>query len=604
MIGRPACPLAPVAALLAALAVAPAAEAGKKDDGMAPSVIAIPPLRLPQAKIDRVDVSAWPKVTILATVLDGRGAPVEIKGLARLDVLDGTKKAPTASKNNPAWVSFEAGQALHRRKDAKLAPRAEAGIGLGAIVVVQGYKDTVDATVQQQIREAAAAAFKPLGKGDRANVVWYNDRITTTTGVRNLDTRLVDVENADVLGKCAAARREARALVAPTLGPPPGKDAPAPPPGTDLCGLQADASKLTALVARAEFEGAFPRLFNLGERPFWDTRRYCASPPGKLKGFEPFGTPKFAEEVREQEDRILRGTATDYRTSAIDTALSIAIRDGRPGEETAIVVLSDGRDGWVADLKTCADHPPPPCKAFDATVEPALSKLASIKGDKAQAAERYRLAVDLRACVEREQFLTKRVAETQKHFHDRARQWIGLARAANVRFHAVGLRRDGVVTNPFELERLRLLAEKTGGTYREVGHAAPAIPAVNRTMAEAAGQLAITFTHPNDERDAIEEAGPTVSYKLAVALDRKLEREDNPGTQLTTEPLASALPVQPGIGVQLREVGWGLLVRIQLAIGYDAYVVVGWVLAVGALLLALLITIKLVRRLLRPKAAG
>lgn len=554
----------------------------------------VPQVALPQVRVDKLDVSAWPKVRILASVLDGRGAPVELKHLVKLDVLDGTKKASTASKTNPALVSFEKGVALANRKDAKLAPRAEAGVGLDVVLVVQGYASTVEPLMQQRIRDAVAAAFKPLGKGDRVNLVWYNDRVYQATGLRNLDSRLIDVESKDFRAKCLAARREARSGGPITLGPPAGKETPAPEPGTDLCGLQGDPGKVASLAKNQPFAGAFPRPFNLGP-PFWDLGRYCSTPGGALDGFGTFTKDEYERNKQEREDAKLKGLPVDFESSAVDRALELMLRDAKEGTHKAIVLLSDGRDGWVWDLSTCADHPPPPCNSFDPSATANVDRLAAMS-DRQQMSERHRLAVELRRCLEREQVLTKRVALMQTIFHDKAQQWIGMARAAGVRIYAVGIRRAGVVTSPHDLDRLRLLAEKTGGTYREVGDNQPAIGAVARTMTEVTGQLVIEFTHqaPDDVADSF-------AVRLSATLDAKLDNPDNPGTQMASDPLVAMLPANPPLLTQLKEVAWGLLVRIQMLMGYDVYVIVGWVMAVGATLLALLLIWVLVRKLLRGK---
>lgn len=566
--------------------------AGKKDDGMVKSVIAVPPLALPQVKIDRVDVSNWPKVRILATVLDGRGAPVEGKGIVKLDVLDGTKKATTASKLNPALVSFEKGQPLHRRKDAKMGARGDVGIGLGAVVVVQGYASTIEPLMQQRIREAAEEAFKPLAKGDRANLIWYNDRVYQATGVRNLDSRLVDVESQEVRKKCGDARREARAGGPITLGPAPGKDTPAVAPGTDLCGLLADPSKPAEFAKNQAFAGAFPRLFNLGP-PFWDISRYCGTPGGALDGFGTFAKDEYAKNKQEREDLLLKGAPTDFQISAVDAALNLLAKDGKTSEHLAVVLISDGRDGWAWDLSTCAEHPPAPCNILDPESIVNVGRIAKLS-DAKQMVERHRLQSEMRRCIDKEQVLTRRVALMQKLFHDKAQQWIGVARAAGIRFYAVGLRRTGTVTNPYDLERLRLLAEKTGGTYREVGDGVPAVLAVKRTMAEVAGQVAVEFTH--QEPGEVEDAGPSLALRLSVTLDSKLERSENPGTQFSSEPTLVPLPKQLSLWQQLKDVAWWLLVRIQELVGYEIYVIMGWVLAIGAMLLALLITWKLLKK--------
>ena len=592
-------------ATLCGLGVVPASAPAKPPEQLVQSAIAIAPVALPQARIDHLDLSAWPKVRALLTVLDGRGAPVEIKGLVKLDVLDGTKKASTASKNNPAIVAFEKGVALGNRKDAKLMPRPEAKIGLGAVVVAQGYKVTVEPVEQQRIREGLAAIFKGLGKGDRANVVWYDDRLHIATGIRDMNTRLVDVEGSDVRKKCGDARREARSGGPITLGPPASKDAPAPPPGTDLCGLQADPAKVAEMVKSdtgAAFNGAFPRLFALGP-PFYDLGRYCATPSGALGGFAGFDKREYEPAKQQREDAESRGEPLDFVTSAIDVGLGMLVKDGRPGEQLALIVMSDGRDGWVHDLATCAEHPPKPCDVYDASADVNASRFAAMKNDNQRNAERYRLATELKRCVEKNNVLNDRVARWQKAFHDKAQQWIGLARAANIRIFALGVRRPGVTTNPYDLERLRLLAERTGGTYREVPAGVGPAELAKRTMAEVGGQVGLEFTH--QDPDAVADAGDSFSIKVAIKLDPKLEHAINSGTDLTTVAVTLPLPKSLSLWQQLKDVAWSLLVRVQALMGYEVYVIFGYVLAVGALLLGLLVLYRIGKKVFSraPKAA-
>ncbi len=567
----------------------------------APAAVAapsqLPAVSLPQVRIDSMDLSGWPHVKLLATVLDGRGAPVELKHLLRLDILDGSKKASVASKQNPALVSFEKGVALDRRKDAKLGPRAEAGVGLDLVLVVQGYASTVEPLMQQRIRDAVAAAFKPLGKGDRVNLVWYGDRVYQATGLKNFDTRLVDVEKREVLDKCKEALLQAHSGGPITLGPAATKDNPAPEPGTDLCGLQGDAGKLAALAKNAPFEGAFPRLFNLGP-PFYELTRYCGTPGGALSGFGNFTKEEYSHAKQEREDAALRGEPVDFDTSAIDQALQVLIRDGKPANRKAIVVLSDGRDGWVWDYTTCAEHPPAPCNAYDPAGSANTGRLAAMT-DRQQLVERHRLQTEMRACMERDQLLTRRVGLMQKLFHDKAAQWIGLARAADIHFYAVGIHRTGLPTSPFDLDRLHLLAARTGGTYREVDDNMPAIAAVGRTMSEVTGQLAIEFTH-----QAPDDVPEKFSARLSVRLDPKVEATENPGTQLASEPLTLALPLHKSILHQLIDVGWSLLVKIQMLVGYEVYVILGWIVTIGAILLSLLVIVLLAKKLFGRKPAA
>jgi hypothetical protein len=246
-------------------------------------------------------------------------------------------------------------------------------------------------------------------------------------------------------------------------------------------------------------------------------------------------------------------------------------------------------------LPTCTDHPPPPCNAFDLTSPANAARLAAM-GEREQLRERHQLATSLRACVEKNQVLTQRVALMQKLFHDKAAQWIGLCRAQGIRIYAVGFRRSGVPTSPFDLERLRLLAEKTGGTYREVDDQQAAIVAVNRTMTEVTGALSVTFTHQHPD-----EVEGQFAARLAVRLDPKLDHPDNPGTQLASDAVTAALPQLPPLGQRFGGWVWSRLVQVQLWLGYETYVIVGWVLGTLAALLLLWLTVRLVRKLVgRP----
>lgn len=520
-------------------------------------VFAENPTEFPQARVDAIDASQWPHLRVLATVLDAAGRPVQPKALKKLAVVD--PKKPSA----PPLVVYRQGKPDEAHKDAKLQTRDKAGVPLAAMFVVAGYQQEALrlGSLGQRLKEALAAGWKQLGKGDRVNAIWYGDRLYRMHALPGHLSALDDVEIRQKA--CQDALNQARSGLALETGQPEDKDHPPPPPGTWLCGLQEDVKTVGGLLKSATFKGYFPRLFALGP-PFYEVSRYCAPPPEDLEVFGPFTAANAASRKNAREMAADKGEPAEFVTSAFDEALTTLLLDAKPplagqqlGEEQVIVLVSDGRDGYFRELELCEAHPPKKCLGLE---------------DKEK----------LKKCIA--EFLDQRVAAAQVEFRQRAVHWLGLLRAAGIRVFAVGL---GAIGRDFELDRLRLLAERSGGTWRLAADEDAIGPAVLTTMAELSGQLVLDFEQ-NMEDGA--ERPQQVQVALDVELDPALARvkvqaptaEDSENTELHPKcrslPRVAPVPPLPTWQERAQTFVRQRLVALQEFLGYRTYVVLGWVL--------------------------
>jgi hypothetical protein len=511
---------------------------------------AVAPIVLPQARIDAVDISGWPKVRVLATILDRRGQPVEVKAINSLIVQDAT------SRLAEPHAKFKNGQPLDGRKDAKIWPASKAGVAHAAAIVVVGHQHHAlrSGSLGRRLKESVGTLLKRFGKTDRGQIFFYADRVKAWWGLKNRNNRLSDVEQTR--SACADARADALSGGEITSY---GTET-QPPPGTDLCGLRGDAKDAEKVLESEAFSGFFPRLFNLG-LPFFHPKRYpCKLPKETLDQYGQLKAEDWERENRERDAMKLAGQALDYETSALDMALRVLLRDGRPNEHKTLVLLSDGKDGYLFADDMCRQKAPPKCADLDK-------------------AARDRCVSEL---------LDSATKQEQVDFARHAAHWIGVARAAGIRIFAVGI---GSLGERWELDRLRVLAERTGGTYREAAEESDLAGAVNKMGAELFDQVVIDFEHQLPA-----EAGD----KLELRLDLELEPTMVAGeTKLVTGRFELPLPEPKTWRQVARDQVQDILAQAQDALGYRVYVWVGVALLVVVALVLLLITFFVVRGFIR-----
>ena len=518
----------------------------------APSSLALaaPPIRLPQARINHIDLSEFPQIRVFATILDRGGRPVQVKAIKSLKVSDGKLRS------RKPYIEFGMGQPLDDRKDGKMLPADKAGVINSSVVVVAGYQHESlrRGSLGRRLKEAVGELFKGFAKTDRVNVIWYGDRLYTFVAMKGRRGELSDIEESRK--RCRDARIKALSGAAITGS---GAEEP-PPPGTDLCGLSNENKTIGQLLSDKAFFGYFPRLFNLG-LPFYSDKRYCKPPRESLNKYGQI-TPKNARiKYEERETMRQKGEPLDFETSAVDEALQTILREARAGENKSIILISDGVDGYFKDLDQCRDKPPARCR------------------NKTNRKKRERCVRD---------FLNKRLIAQQSAFRSRAVHWVGAARAAGIRIFSVGLATLG---KPYELERLRLLAERTGGTYRKADSEGQLGAKLAAVRDEVLGQLVIDFTH--QEPDEVEEV---VNLKLEVRLDETMVRGR---TQLKSKGFRVDMPKDRSFIQSTRESIDESLSGVQEALGYQNYVIVGIALLVIGGLLLLIITLVVMSKMFR-----
>lgn len=327
-----------------------------------------------------------------------------------------------------------------------------------------------------------------------------------------------------------------------------------------MCGLRGDAKDAEKVLAQEAFSGFFPRLFNLG-LPFFHPKRYpCKLPRETLDQYGQLKQEDWERENRERETMKFAGKALDFETSTMDEAIRILLRDARPGEQKELILLSDGKDGYLYADELCRQQAPAKC-----------AELGKKESER---------------CVSA--MLDASNKQEQADFARHAAHWIGVARAADIRIFAVGIASLG---ERWELDRLRLLAERTGGTYRQAEEEKDIAGAVAAMGAEVFDQIVIDFVHQNPE-----EAGS----KLAVRLEFDLEPTMVAGeTNLRSEPFEVSLPEIQGWKTKAREAIQDVLAQAQDTLGYRVYVWVGIAILVLFSFLFLLITFFVLRAIFR-----
>lgn len=513
-------------------------------------VAEIPPVSLPQLRIDRVDTSEFPKIRVLASILDKLGRPVEVKAIQKLKVTDGTQRSADP------FAEFENGVPLGDREDAVMWPADKAKVKHSAVVIVAGHQHEAlrNGSLGQRLKEALQGLFKGFGKTDRVNVIFYGDRLYSFIQLKGKTSDLTDIEF--LRKKCGSARDEALANGPVTLGDA-AKDFES---GTDLCGLTGDTKTILKRVQQRAYEGFFPRLFNLGT-PFYNPKRYCSPPKQSLKIWGEFTPQNSDRQLGRWEAQKEKGEPVDWVTSAFDEAMRLMLRDGRPDEERSIILVSDGVDGYFRELDLCRANPPPPCNVMKSRA----------KRDQ---------------CIK--DVIKDKVIKRQGQFRQKAVHWIGTARAAGIRVFGVGL---GMLGESYELERIRLLSERTGGTYREAQTEGQLGGRVQQTSTEIMSQLVVDFVHQQPK-----EVGEELTFKLAVKLDKTMVAGR---TSLTSRPYKAAIPARKSFVAQAKDMGIDLLVSMQEALGYKWYVIVGIAIIVIFSLLFLLISFFILRGIFR-----
>lgn len=411
-----------------------------------------------QMKINRVDTSHAPELRLHVSLLTlGEGSilqPINDPNMIKELII---YQAEGEDQNRPEeLVTLKDGKGPEideelpedeRPPGALMMNMEDAGVPLDVVVVGAGHAGYQDVEqLESNHREAVKVVLSRLGDA-AANVILYGPMLYTYRSFSGLKKQLSRYDEG--LRECETRRLKYRlemARFAADDEADPSKK-PQPPP----CGLHlGKGGDIKQGVDKIRFRGKHGRLFGLSR----DGMNECGD----------IGYTTTA--IRHADLDVLEQRTMD--AGAFEEALRMLLQYGRPGSRKAIVIIGDGRDGYLYDDRDC--------RRLFTTEDKFCGKAAKgLRGNKARA--------KIQECVQEQ--LDRRAKVIQDRFRMRAGNWIALCRAAGIRVFGLAYaatRDDGsALSHEYERDRIELLSYKTGGTYREVfnprdaGNAARAI---------------------------------------------------------------------------------------------------------------------------------
>ena len=432
----------------------------------------------PQAKINWIDVSEAPIVKIYVSFLDRRLRPVPLKEVRTIEVNRHEDEGGRGEK-----VKSFVDMLPEDGGDGEVILFSKAGDARDYVLVAAGHQDPEmrDGDLGTNQRESLGIFFKKITSG-RLNLIWYSDRLLTYVDRSGKQGDLSDL--ADSLDFCREKALESYEYwgMAPP-DPEEGEEA-----AGDPCGLLEDFGKLEKILKDEPYRGFFPRLLGI------ESIEGCIKPRHERIGK---GGPEGG------------GGGEEVYGGAIDEAFRMLLQKGSIQKPKYLIVLSDGKDGYLDDAEDCRLK-----YLYDAKKD--LEKLRDSCREQTRGSRAFRDCLrdsdyakksrQVKAKAEGE--LLKRAVAMQQRFRDeRLGRWLALADAGKVVVHAVGY----PTGTPSERERLEILAMKTGGTYREVTEAAALGDAYSDLVDELSNQYVILF-------DAGVKAKETATFSVKLSV--------------------------------------------------------------------------------------
>lgn len=424
-----------------------------------------------KAKINHIDTTKAPEIKIYASYLDRNLKPVDHEAFVRkFTMLKKPKKGNAKSlfsflKGELEIQAPEEGEEVDEDLPPPvltLAAEEEAG---GAIMVVapgtsaEAYKS---GTLGEAQKTAIELVFK-AGANAKMNILWVGDQVQTFVAGDNRAT-LSRLKEAGE--KCERWRmRVLRGDV-----PKSEKEGEPPPPDKEqlVCGLldAATAATVPKVIADTNYSGFWPHMFGL-------RGKVCS-------------TPKFPRRTADFE---VAAEEFPSEPSALDVALENVIRDGAPGQPRIIVIIGDGKDGYILGQEDCVGKAQADCDSRAKAERPSRRQMRADGLNRAARNKRVKdWRLGRRKCINDEVIKSEKYA--QERFRDRLPTWLGLAKAGNVRIHTLA----NPLARPHEAQRLEVLSLKTGGTYRSASSSNELIELATELADEISNQYVFTFT--------------------------------------------------------------------------------------------------------------
>ncbi len=426
-----------------------------------------------QAKINWVDTTQAPKVRIFASLLDRRFKSValdDVKTVTLIEHAKGGDKTTLFTLDREQESVERPEESAHRAEEDEqptLILGEEVSEGMASVLVVNGYDGTIDESAPgyrdselgARVLGGVSLFLKQLGQGNAMNIIWYSDALRTwvdAPGRQSEFTYMSPRIRADCEEALLKDLEEPDAAVE--------EDA-----DTLSCGLTSKYDTFLTILESGDnvFEGAYPRIFNLDWRPYESADApgdYCRKPEVKKRKPRKLLVDEDEDEDEDEEIGAPEAVSPWVREpAAIDLALEMLIRDAKPGQQRNLILLSDGKDGYVHRLRECKTQwrLNGPCRAL-----------------------RGRASRD---CINT--WLKKAVVVEQTRFAPKAERWIALAKAAGIRIFSV----VHPMAETHERERLEVLSFKTGGTARVANSINDLDSAYADLIDELNGQLVLSF---------------------------------------------------------------------------------------------------------------
>ena len=525
----------------------------------------------PQSKINHIDVSKAPEIKIWVSYLDRKLKPVDHEAFVKRFVV---LKKPKKGKASPLFsflrgeleIPEEGGEDDDDKAEEEDSDLPEPVLTLGseeesggaAVVIAPGTsaKAYKEGALGEAQKTAIGLVLKALSN-TKYNVMWVQDQVQT----------YVEGDNRAGLSRYETARKKClkwqmRVLRGDT--PQPEKEGDPPPKDKDqvVCGLLGGegAAAVPAAIAEASYTGFWPHMFG-------------------LRG-DVCGTPTFE-----------RGSGGDFEMeskdfpetpSAFDIALENVVRDGVSGKPRVMVIIGDGKDGYILGQEECMTRAQTKCEQSvgDRPRRRQMQREGLSKAQRRAKLKEWR--ANRRTCIEKE--MAKRNRFEQQKFAERLPAWLALAKSANVRIHTLA----NPLARPFEAQRLEALALKTGGTYRRASNSVELVEFATELADELANQYVFTFTDTA--------ATPNTDHGYMV----RIEYDTGKSSGKSTTPVRR-------VHVPAAAEGFGIWVSQLPAMGQQKLGKAGFIAVVAALaLVVLLLLFKLLKKVFGKgaKAAG
>lgn len=428
----------------------------------------------PQAKINYVDATQAPKMKVFVSFLDKRLRPVNFEKYIKEVIVS---KKPEKQKpvelfrfveGEPVFPKAEGEEAAEGEEEEEpegeppvLTLMQDEEVGAAVVVVTPGFAspELRDGTLGQRMKEGGKLFFSDLASANRMNVLWYSDSLRSYVRSKGRTRELSQLRQLqDKCDKWAfeKAREEKEGEEEEEEDKPLEDD-------EAYCGLHDDPSPIADIVPETPYGGFFPHLFGL-RHPL------CRKPQ------HPHSVLGEVDVVFDPDE-----------PAAMDVAIEMLMADAAPGQPRYLILLGDGKDGYIHKDTDCRNQATDLCK----------KKIE--RGEK-------RRRTKIKQCINK--YMERRAIKEQQRFAQLLPKWINAAKAANIRIYSVA----NPTATAAEKQRLEILALRTGGTYREAEDANQVTELMNDLILELNEQIVVTFT----DEEALPSTQPVYRVDIKV----------------------------------------------------------------------------------------